>query len=221
METSRRPDHCPFVSKHQLGQCRAHHAVIFDPEDESGRHLPAALTCSYLRVGDDDQARFYPKCAIGDEAARHAFAEQRDEELKAKVTASLLADSSAGPPDSGVMVADDDGKYLAVNSAMCAMLGYEREDMLLGMSVWELTPERYGNSGAIMWRDFIASGEGFGTYQLVRADGRVAAFDFIAQANVIPGLHVSILTPSRGRTEVAASGSSSPGVGPMSLRQTS
>ncbi|HSP09587.1 MAG TPA: PAS domain-containing protein [Candidatus Dormibacteraeota bacterium] len=203
MGESSRLDRCPFVSQHELGQCRAHHALIFDPEDQSGRRLPATLTCSYLRVGDDFRGRFYPRCAIGDETARQSFVEHRNEDLNAKVTASLLADSSAGQPDTGVMVADDAGKYVAVNGSMCAMLGYEREDMLLGMSVWDLTPERYGDSGAAMWGDFIAAGEGFGTYQLVRADGSLATFDFIARANVIPGLHVSILTPSKGRAEVA------------------
>ena len=207
MEASRRPDHCPFVSNHQIGQCRAHHAVIFDLEDQSGSHFPATLTCGYLKVGIESPGRFYPQCAIGDETARQALVEQREEELDSKVTASLLADSSAGPPDTGVMVADDDGKYLAVNSAMCAMLGYEREDMLLGVSVWELTPERYGTGGAAMWRDFIASGESFGTYQLMRADRGVATFDFIARANVIPGLHVSILTPSKGRADAVEIGS--------------
>jgi PAS domain S-box-containing protein len=189
-----------------MGKCRAHHALIFDPADRSDRHLSPTVTCSYLKVGDDSQGHFYPQCAIGDEASRQAFVERREKELNAKVTASLLADSSAGQPDTGVMVADDEGKYVAVNAPMCAMLGYEREDMLLGMSVWDLTPERYGGSGAAMWKDFIEAGEGFGTYQLVRADGSLATFDFIARANVIPGLHVSILTPSKGRAEPAETG---------------
>ena len=206
--TSRHPDHCPYVARSEMGQCRAHHALIFEPADRSDRRLPPTLTCSYLKVGDDSHGHFYPQCAIGDEAARQIFVERRNQELNAKVTASLLADSSSGQPDTGVMVADDDGKYVAVNTAMCAMLGYEREDMLLGMSVWDLTPERYGDSGAAMWKGFIEAGEGFGTYQLVRADGSLATFDFIARANVIPGLHVSILTPSKGRAEVPEKGPS-------------
>lgn len=204
--TSRHPDHCPYVARGELGLCQAHHALIFDPADRSDRRLSPTLTCSYLKVGNDSQGHFYPRCAIGDDAARQAFVERRAEELNAKVTASLMADPSSGQPDTGVMVADDEGKYVAVNTAMCAMLGYEREDMLLGMSVWDLTPERYGESGAAMWKGFIAAGEGFGTYQLVRADGSLATFDFIARANVIPGLHVSILTPSKGRAEVAEKG---------------
>lgn len=200
------PDQCPYVARGELGLCRAHHALIFDPADRSDRHLPPTLTCSYLKVGDDSQGHFYPQCTIGDEAERQVFVERREKELDAKVTASLLADSSSGQPDTGVMVADDEGKYVAVNAAMCAMLGYEREDMLLGMSVWDLTPERYEDSGAAMWKGFIEAGEGFGTYQLVRADGSLATFDFTARANVIPGLHVSILTPSKGRAEVPERG---------------
>ena len=36
-----------------------------------------AQTCSHLRVGTSDTWRLYPRCAIGDQAARDRYLEDR------------------------------------------------------------------------------------------------------------------------------------------------
>lgn len=176
--------------------CRAHHAVLFEPNVVTGVPLPSSATCRFLTVGTESSGRPYPRCAIGDKNAREGFVEERRSELDERVASFLAEDLSADKQEAGVMVADDDGTYVAVNRAMCHMLGYEREHALLGKSVWDLTPEPHAGNGRALWRDFVAAGESFGTYLLVCQDGTMRAFDYIARANVIPGLHVSILTPA-------------------------
>ncbi len=196
MQAPGQPDRCPFVAANQLTLCRAHHAVVFEPQASTGEHLPASLTCRFLTLGIERPDRPYPRCAIGDEAARESFVERRRSELDQRVASLLAVDLSADEEEAGVMVADDEATYVAVNRTMCRMLGYEREHVLLGKSVWDLTPEPHAGNGRALWRDFIAAGEGYGTYLLLCRDGSSRAFDYIARANVIPGLHVSILTPS-------------------------
>ena len=197
METSGRTDRCPYIARSEMGLCRAHHAVSLEPNDVAGRLFPPTLTCRFLTVGVHTPGEFYPRCAIGDASARQLFVERRRNELDTKVTAALAGDPSSEPDGAGLMVVDDDGRFLAVNGPMWRMLGYESEDMLLGKSVWDLTPEPHGENGRAIWRDFIAAGESFGTYRILCADGSAKAFDYIARAAVIPGLHVSILTPAR------------------------
>ena len=97
------------------------------------------------------------------------------------------------------MVADDEARYVAVNQSMCRMLGYESDDQLLGKSVWDLTPGPHDANGRAIWRDFVALGESFGTYRLICSDGRLKTFDYTARANVIPGVHVSVLRPADRR----------------------
>lgn len=194
-----------------MESCRAHHAVLFEPSVATGVSLSRLSTCRFLTVGADSSGRPYPRCAIGDEHAREEFVERRRRELDERVVSLLAADLSADKEEAGVMVADDEGTYVAVNRAMCHMLGYEREHALLGRSVWDLTPEPHAENGRAMWREFVAAGESYGTYLLACQDGTTRAFDYLARANVIPGLHVSILTPSsEGRPPGAESGRARP-----------
>lgn len=198
-----RADRCPFVHRNQLSLCQAHHSVTFEPADGKGRTLSPALTCSFLTVGASP-GRFYPRCALGDEAARQAEAARRRTELYLRVSQALHSPGGPGElQQAGVMMAGDDGRYIAVNKTMCTWLGFEREEVV-SKSVWDLTPPPHDPNGRAMWRDFITAGEGFGTYHLMTSDGRVITFDYIARANVSPGVHMSILTPSGGKSEIRA-----------------
>ena len=58
-----RPDGCPYSSLLRYKECAA-----FLPIASSGR-----VSCSHLRIGTADTWRLYPRCAIGDEAARAKY----------------------------------------------------------------------------------------------------------------------------------------------------
>ena len=65
-----RSDVCPFSSRHEFGHCS-----VFVPlsvgNAEDGTEPPT--TCSHLRIGTSDTWRLYPRCAIGDQAARDRY----------------------------------------------------------------------------------------------------------------------------------------------------
>ncbi len=49
------------------------------------------------------------------------------------------------------------------------------------------------------WRSFLAEGQQSGEYRVVRSDGAVAEVEYRAVANILPGLHLSVLHDISGR----------------------
>ena len=189
------PDLCPYVKRSAISECRAHSVVSFEAEDSRGKALPPALTCAWLGVGSERGGVYYPRCGLGDARARAAYVERRDQQLESRLRPAVSgAEEGTGFPEAGVLVANDEGRYVAVNDRICRLLRFDRAT-LLQKSVWDLTPELHAEVGRRMWRDFIESGEQYGRYQLLCGDGKVRSFDFMARAKVAPGLHLSILTP--------------------------
>ena len=87
-----------------------------------------------------------------------------------------------------VFVADDDGKYLAVNAFACDLLGYEREELLL-LRVTDVAV----NAGAA--EDYEAlqrSGNRSGTTTLRHKDGRELEMHFRAGATTVGGMQLYI-----------------------------
>ena len=189
-------DLCPYVRRSAIHECRAHSVVSFEAEDSRGQALPPTLTCAWLAVGSERGGVYYPRCGIGDAAARAEYVEHRDRQMESSVEPAVAgAEEGTGFPEAGVLVANDEGRYIAVNDRICRLLRMERST-LLRKSVWDLTPEVHADVGHRMWREFIESGEQYGSYQLLCGDGKVRSFDFMARAKVAPGVHVSILTPA-------------------------
>jgi PAS domain S-box-containing protein len=95
--------------------------------------------------------------------------------------------------DAAVLVADDDGRYVAANERASQLTGYTRAE-LLTLTVADLTPVAHTPEFHTLWREFIAAGTQKGPYQLQRRDGSVVLVDYAAWANVAPGRHVTVLT---------------------------
>lgn len=104
------------------------------------------------------------------------------------------SDASALRSPDATLVADDQGRYVAVNDAACLLLGYSREEVLQ-LSVWDLTPDPHQVEGLILWKEFIEIGAQAGVYWLARKDGSLVEVAYQARANVTPGRHVSRLVP--------------------------
>lgn len=91
-----------------------------------------------------------------------------------------------------VFVTNDDGLFVMTNRAASSLTGYSRSE-LLKLSVWHITPDVHEREAESLWRAFRQQSEQFGTYRLQRKDGSTVVTDYAAKANVVRGLHVSLL----------------------------
>jgi PAS domain S-box-containing protein len=96
------------------------------------------------------------------------------------------------------LAADNAARYVAANSAACALTGYSRDE-ILDLTVQDLTPMPQSTSGDTLWEEFVAAGAQRGQYEVRRKDGTVAQVRYWAYASVAPGVHVSLLVPMNVR----------------------
>ncbi|MBX0303959.1 PAS domain-containing protein [Haloarcula salinisoli] len=89
-----------------------------------------------------------------------------------------------------LLLADDDGDYLDANQAACDLYGLEEAE-LVGQNVADFAPPGYDVAAA--WDAFLETGTLQGEFPLVRPDGETRVTDFVATANIAPGLHLSAL----------------------------
>lgn len=113
------------------------------------------------------------------------------ENLRAQAVLDAVSNVSCA-----ILVANDHGRYITVNDDAIALTGYSRLE-LLRMSVWDITPGARAAEGRALWRAFIEGGRLRGTYEIRRKDGEHVRAEYVALANVMPGVHVSALVPAR------------------------
>jgi PAS domain S-box-containing protein len=113
------------------------------------------------------------------------------------MTASELLSASRLRVGSSValIIADDTGRYLGVNDRAAELTGYD-PNVLATMSVADLTPPPNLSMTHHLWSSFIDSGTQEGVYLVKRRDGLAIALQYVAVANIAPGLHLSALSPA-------------------------
>lgn len=121
---------------------------------------------------------------------RPALTERRDEDPFRAVFRSAR---------DAMLIADDEGRYVEANPAACRLLQRSRQE-LLSMSLFDVSPSDVDAEGA--WRTFLERGEMSGEYVLTRADGSTVDVEFRATANILPGLHLSIMRDITARKEL-------------------
>ena len=100
----------------------------------------------------------------------------------ALIQASLLGEAVDNGPVA-VFVVDENRRFVAVNRAACALVGYSREDILtLGASDI--------SEGADRWDEIRRVGKISGTAALRRKDGSRVDFEYVAGATSIAGMPV-------------------------------
>jgi PAS domain S-box-containing protein len=120
------------------------------------------------------------------------------------VALQLLAASRVRVSKSvALMVADDAGRYLAVNDRVAELTGYGSNE-LTTMSVADLTPEDIESTRPGLWSRFIEAGTQEGVYFLKRRDGLAVPMRYVAVANIAPGLHLSALAPTEQSIPIAS-----------------
>jgi PAS domain S-box-containing protein len=97
-----------------------------------------------------------------------------------------------------ILIANNWGRYVHLNDRAIALTGYSEAE-LRRSSVWDLTPGVDLAAARQMWRGFLHDGRMQGSYVIQHKDGRGIPVEFVAIANVLPGLHVSALLPARRR----------------------
>jgi PAS domain S-box-containing protein len=103
------------------------------------------------------------------------------------IQTSLLGDAIENGP-TAVFVADEHGKYVAVNQAACTMLGYTREE-LLRLRVEDVA--RYTEASE-EWSEMRQAGTRVGTSSLTRKDGTIVEFSYVAGATTVAGMPVFV-----------------------------
>lgn len=83
-----------------------------------------------------------------------------------------------------VFVADDDGRYVAVNQRACEILGYEREE-LLALRVPDIAVD---DDAPDLYEALRRSGEASGTTVIKSKDGTLHAFTYRATETVTAGM---------------------------------
>ena len=108
---------------------------------------------------------------------------------------SLLAEAIDSAPVA-VFVADENARYIAVNETACAMLGYERAELLelsvTDVAPWPETPRQYVEMIVGDFRE--------GTTRLRRKDGSELRIAFRAAPTVVAGMgaYMSVVWPIGG-----------------------
>ena len=103
------------------------------------------------------------------------------------VQKSLVGEAlDAGPV--AVFVADDDGKYLAVNAYACELLGYDREELLL----LRVADVAVNDDAAADYEALLKTGAGAGTATLRHKDGRELPMLYRAAATTVGGMELFV-----------------------------
>jgi PAS domain S-box-containing protein len=100
------------------------------------------------------------------------------------IQASLLGEAVDHGP-AAVFVADENSRYVAVNEAACALLGYTRVE-LLSLHVHDVADDM----GA--WSEMERRGTITGEAQLARKDGTRFTFAYVAGSTVVAGMPVFV-----------------------------
>jgi PAS domain S-box-containing protein len=99
------------------------------------------------------------------------------------IQASLLGEAIEHGPVA-VFVADEVGKYVAVNQAACVMLGYTREE-LLGLRVADVAQYTEATEE---WGKIRQAGTRVGTSTLTRKDGTAVEYSYVAGETTVAGM---------------------------------
>jgi PAS domain S-box-containing protein len=89
-----------------------------------------------------------------------------------------------------MVIAADDGTYVNVNSAACALFD-RSEDELLGKTVRDFTADEFDFETA--WESFKQDRTERGLFAVERPDGTVVVAEYAASANIMAGKHLSVL----------------------------
>jgi DNA-binding CsgD family transcriptional regulator len=114
-----------------------------------------------------------------------------------------------------MLIADDQRRYIAANTAACLFLRLPLE-RVLELTVDDLTPSEQRPMMEALWDQFLADGSQNGLFELQMPDGHRVQVEYSATANLRPGEHVSIF---EFPTEPPAGATTTSNTAPLSDRE--
>jgi PAS domain S-box-containing protein len=100
-----------------------------------------------------------------------------------------------------MVVADDDRRFVAANTAACLLLRLSEAEVLT-RRVDDLTPAASRDAMDALWSAFIEDGTQRGRFELLMPDGAQLEVEYSATANIEPGRHLSIFLFPPGDVEL-------------------
>ncbi|GGN02367.1 hypothetical protein GCM10010967_41260 [Dyadobacter beijingensis] len=99
-----------------------------------------------------------------------------------------------------IVLCDDDGRCLDVNAATLRMIGCDRDD-LQGVSIDQVLVLPPETPFAWLWKNFLNGEILNGLMKIRRKDGTFVTGSFNAKPNILPGLHMCVITDVTERLE--------------------
>ncbi len=96
---------------------------------------------------------------------------------------------------SAMLLADDERRYVDANPPACELLGLTREE-ILEKRIEDLSPPELKDQVPAIYQAFIEAGSQAGPFTMIRSDGTEIPCSYSASANVVPGIHLSIMIPA-------------------------
>ncbi|TVQ08796.1 MAG: diguanylate cyclase [Leptolyngbya sp. DLM2.Bin27] len=100
-----------------------------------------------------------------------------------------------------MLIADNEGYYVAANPAACELLELPRQ-AIVGRRLADFLPPEI--DFATLWREFLVAGQERGEQQIRLDSGRVKRVEFSATAHVYPNYHLSIWRDITARQQAEA-----------------
>jgi DNA-binding CsgD family transcriptional regulator len=100
-----------------------------------------------------------------------------------------------------MVLTDDELRYREVNEAACRLSGRSREE-LLEMHIGDLVPSDDQDALPERVDAFFRDGTQTGQVQVIGAGDELVEVEFSSIANVVPGMHLSLIVPVRGDTDL-------------------
>ena len=105
----------------------------------------------------------------------------------------------------GILIADDDGRYIDANPAACTKLGYSRDE-ITNLNVADLVCFPPDKTFAETWHYFLKNGQLSGECAMRCKDGTIIEVEFRSAASFLPGMNLSSIrdVTNRKRAEQRA-----------------
>lgn len=90
------------------------------------------------------------------------------------------------------LAVDDVARIVVTNHAAAQLTGYSVQE-LVRLAVPDITAQTDQPYTEVLWNAFLTQGQQRGRYDIRRKDGDIVTVDYLAIANAVPGLHLSLL----------------------------
>lgn len=91
----------------------------------------------------------------------------------------------------GILLVDDDRRYVRINAPGAAILGASREQVL-SRSIDDYTSAQFEHLLPDLWSTLERNGVLRGAYEVLRGDGTIGMIEFAAQRDLFPGQHLIV-----------------------------